>query len=44
VQEQSGQTREEQGKVSINLILIICNNTNYVKTIKKRLQFLAKRN
>lgn len=42
-QEESGQTREEQGKVSINLILIIRNKINYVKTIRKRLQFPAKK-
>lgn len=38
-QKKGGQTLEEQGKVSINLILIIRNKMNYVMTIKKRLEF-----
>jgi ribosomal protein S30 len=38
-QKKGGQTLEEQGKVSINLILIIRNKMNYVMTIRKRLQF-----
>lgn len=40
-QKKGGQTLEEQGKVSINLILIIRNKMNYVMTIK-RLQFRQK--
>ena len=38
-QEEGGQTLEEQGKVSINMLLIIRNKINHVETIKKRLQF-----
>jgi hypothetical protein len=33
-----GQTLEEQGKVSLNIMVIIRNNMNHVETIKKRLQ------
>jgi hypothetical protein len=33
-----GQTLEEQGKISLNIIVIIHNNMNHVQTIKKRLQ------
>ncbi len=41
-QEEGGQTLEEQGKVSINMLLVIRNKMNHVETIKKRLQFRQK--
>lgn len=41
-QKKGGQTLEEQGKVSINLFLIIRDKMNYVMTTKKRLQFRQK--
>ena len=40
--KRGGQTLEEEGKVSINLFLIIRDKMNYVMTIKKRLQFRQK--
>lgn len=36
--EKGGQTLVEEGKVSLNMILIIRNKMNHVETIKKRLQ------
>jgi hypothetical protein len=38
-QEEGGQTLVEQGKVNINMILIIHNKMNHVETIKRDYNF-----